>query len=169
MTGGVFRFISKKRSSYLKSPDTLRDQLSFEIAEIEKLLKTYRSLIDSTRRKPTLIEITAQASVLHAFYNGIEGLFARIAKAYREQYHESPARHKLLLEAMTRKTADRPAILRHETVLILSPYLAFRHFYRHAYSFKLDWRQLKPLVKGLDVVWGQVKEDLRLFVETIKK
>lgn len=38
----------------------------------------------------------------------------------------------------------------------LRPYLAFRHVFRHAYAFDLNWKKMEPLVRELRAVDGAV-------------
>jgi hypothetical protein len=45
-------------------------------------------------------------------------------------------------------------------VEILEPYLGFRHFFRHSYTFEIDWQKLKPLVENVEVVLRGFRADL---------
>jgi hypothetical protein len=49
----------------------------------------------------------------------------------------------------------------------LADYLGFRHFYRHSYSFFLEWDKLQGLVTSLSEAWAQVKEELYRFLESL--
>jgi len=44
----------------------------------------------------------------------------------------------------------------------LVSYLGFRHFYRHSYSFFLEWGELEKLVTPLAEVWEQTKVNLTI-------
>jgi hypothetical protein len=46
----------------------------------------------------------------------------------------------------------------------LADRLVFRHFYRHSYSFFLEWDELKPLATRLPQVWAEAKEQIRGFL-----
>lgn len=46
----------------------------------------------------------------------------------------------------------------------LADYLAFRHFYRHSYSFFLSWIELEKLVTELEDVWHQIRRELQRFL-----
>ena len=46
----------------------------------------------------------------------------------------------------------------------MTNYLAFRHFYRHSYSFFLEWDEIANLVVSLDDVWAAVKAQLIRFI-----
>ena len=52
-----------------------------------------------------------------------------------------------------------------ETAHRLADYLGFRRFYRHSYSFFLEWDELEKLVTLLPEVWVQVKGELQLFLD----
>jgi hypothetical protein len=42
-------------------------------------------------------------------------------------------------------------------------YLAFRHFFRHAYLFNLEWDRMKPLVLGCQETLDLVEAELEQF------
>ena len=50
--------------------------IEFELSQMDKNLNQYENLLrDAAEEKPDLVEMTAIASVLHSFYNGIENMF----------------------------------------------------------------------------------------------
>src|SRR5437868_4736954 len=113
---------------------------------IERLFASYEDLLEraapASTTEPTLLEVTALASILHSFYNGLENIFLLIAKRVDQQTLAGERWHQTLLEQMAVATEKRAAPLKVETVESLKDYLAFRHFYRHSYSFFLDWQRL---------------------------
>jgi len=48
----------------------------------------------------------------------------------------------------------------------LVPFMAFRHFFTHAYGFDLDAQRLAPLVRDVRVVCACFKKEARQFVTT---
>ncbi len=47
-------------------------------------------------------------------------------------------------------------------------YLTFRHFYRHSYTYFLNWVKLEQLVISLEAVWSQAKAELNeLFLDRL--
>jgi hypothetical protein len=61
--------------------DKVGSQIRFEIEQIDKLLNIYEEVLMKCKGdEPSLTEITAAASVLHSFYNGLENIFKIIAK-----------------------------------------------------------------------------------------
>jgi hypothetical protein len=148
--------------------DNVVSPVTFEIGQIDQLLAVYADLADRVQqRPPDLVEITAIASVLHSFYNGLEHIFLSIAKGLDQQVPTGDQWHRDLLIHMTRETANRGSVISTALARKLADYLGFRHFYRHSYSFFLEWDKLQGLVMSLREVWAQVKEDLRIFLRRL--
>ena len=61
----------------------------------------------------------------------------------------------------------RPAVLKAETVEKLLPYLGFRHFFRHSYTFEIDWEKVKPLAVNARAVLEVFKDDLKRFLDKL--
>ena len=72
--------------------------------------------------------------------------------------------HASLLEHMSQPKEGRGSVISEALKEKLTPYLGFRHFYRHSYSFMLQWNELEKLVIPLDAVWVQFKEEINRFV-----
>ena len=139
--------------------------IEFELNQIENHLNSYEALINKARDgKPDLIEMTALASVLHSFYNGIENMFIAVAKNIDKYVPKSSNWHKELLKQMLEENEVRGPLISEDLRNKLIEYLAFRHFYRHSYSFYLDWEELENLVLSLDNTWKKVKEEMTEFI-----
>ena len=143
-------------------------QIEFEMEQIDQLLDSYTDLlIRSQKSTPNLVEITAIASVLHSFYNGTENIFLSIAKGFDEHVPNGSQWHRDLLIQMTQKTPKRTQVISEEMAQKLADYLGFRHFYRHSYSFFLEWGEVEKLVIPLQKMWMQLKEELSQFVSSL--
>jgi hypothetical protein len=144
-------------------------QIAFEIEQIDKLLASYSELLHRSQTgTPNLVEITALASVLHSFYNGMENIFLTIAKRIDSQLPQTDRWHRDLLTQMTQATSKRNQVLTNELANRLTDYLGFRHFYRHSYSFFLEWDELEKLVTLLEGLWVDVKVELEAFVDSLR-
>jgi len=108
--------------------------------------------------------MTATASVLHSFYNGIENLFLSIARRIDKIVPSDSHWHRDLLIQMTTDSDTRQSVISTDSKEKLADYLGFRHFYRHSYSFLLEWNELKKLVYPLRDVWAQVKNEIESFL-----
>jgi hypothetical protein len=145
-------------------PEKTKLKIQLEIEQIDKLIETYSDLLKKcVQSEPDKIEIAALGSILHSFYNGLENIFSVIAKEVDETVPQGFSWHKELLIQISNKTLTRNAVLPEATREKLVNYLAFRHFYRHSYSFFLDWKELKPLICDFNSVWKEVRESLERF------
>ena len=141
-------------------------QVQFGIGQIDQLLETYTDLLEhALESPPDLVEVTALASVLHSFYNGLESIFLSIAKEIDAQVPTGAHWHRDLLAQMAEPKPGRGPILTPEMVSRLADYLGFRHFYRHSYSFYLEWDELKKLVVSLAEVWEHSRGEIQTFLE----
>jgi len=140
-------------------------KIMFELDQIQTLIDSYDDLIQkATKEMPNLIELTALAAVLHSFYNGIENIFQIILKKIDRQTINSSKWHKELLLAMSEQNAQRNAVISIKTMLLLPQYLSFRHFYRHSYSFYLNWEDMKPLINSLNAIWDDFLIEAKEFL-----
>lgn len=152
------------------SIEQIESQIRFEIQQIDKLFDIYGTLLTSCGHKePDLVEITAMASVLHSFYNGLEKLFEIIAKRIDDRPFLGEQWHKNLLSEMATPTPRRNPVISEGLKEKLVGYLGFRHFFRHSYSFFLEWEELNRLVIPLDEVWNEVKMEVESFLKKIKE
>ncbi len=72
----------KSKGACSKLDEKVISQIKFETGQIDLLFEAYADLLDRVqKRTPDLVEVTAVASVLHSFYNGLENIFLSIAKA----------------------------------------------------------------------------------------
>lgn len=113
---------------------------------------------------PDLFDMTILGSVLHSFYNGIENIFEIIAKNIDNNVPSGNKSHQELLHQMASENSNRNEIITEELYLKLREYATFRHFYRHAYSFQLNWEKMNPLIDNLQTVWNEVKLNLENFI-----
>ena len=141
-----------------------------DMALIDELFIAYADLLAQVKQStPDLIQITALASVLHSFYNGLESIFATIIKEIDGEPPSGNRWHRDLLDNMGTANKRRTAVLSPELSTQLQNYVAFRHYYRHAYSFFLRWEELRELILPLEGVWVQTKIELSRFLKTAAK
>jgi hypothetical protein len=150
--------------------EKVASQVAFEIGQIDQLLAVYANLWERAQEQvPNLVELTAMASVLHSFYNGLENIFLSIAKGLDQRVPTGMQWHRDLLEQMTQEATNRPSVISSEVAQKLADYLGFRHFYRHSYSFFLDWDEMANLAIALPEVWAQIRKALWDFLDSVQK
>jgi hypothetical protein len=148
------------------SLDNVKETIEFEIGEIESLFQLYKEELFELdlEQTPNLLELTAFASVLHSFFNGIENILLTIAKNIDKNVPSDANWHKTLITQMTKENETRKPVLSEEMKNELKKYLTFRHFFRHSYSFHLEWEELKKLVIPLHQVWVKFKSEILSFL-----
>lgn len=148
--------------------DRLRREIDVEKELLRKLLDTHRPLFDViVVREPSSIEISALAAMLHSFFTGIENVLKRIALHLDGGVPAGQAWHSRLLECMAEPTGQRAAVISIALRDTLRGYLAFRHMFRHAYSFDIHWSRMAPLVKACDHTLRRFEEELDAFVRSL--
>ena len=137
-------------------------KIRHEIDQIDGLIESFQPLLEITRTKePDLVELSALATVLHSFYNGIENIFSIIAKQVDRRFPDGMKWHRDLLIQMSESIGNRKAVIGADQYQTLLEYLSFRHFFRHSYSYHLDWPQMKSLVNEIDATWDGMKVAIR--------
>ncbi len=146
--------------------DKFRKQQSTEREQLKRLLSGIHPLLTKCRTTvPTEIELSALAAVLHSFYTGVENIFKRVAVELDGEPVRGDSWHRQLLLRMKEPTMHRPALLSDELHDSLIEYLRFRHVFRNAYSFDLDWQKMLPLVMRLEDTFRILEAELAAFVE----
>ena len=139
----------------------VHDLLRSEIEQIDELLMQFAGPIASSASSPPdLVQMAALASVLHSFYTGVEGILVTVAKRVDERVPTGSRWHPDLLDQSVASNGRRPAILTQEVRAGLDRYLAFRHFFRQAYSFQLRWDEMRDLVLDIRQTWTATKGDI---------
>lgn len=119
----------------------LSEKVEAELEQIEQALRA----VPSARRMPKLsvLELAGTASLLSSFYHGVENILKQALFASGTALPTGAAWHRDLLQA-----ACAHGIVSPETRDRLAPYLAFRHFFTHAYGFELEVAQVAAARAG---------------------
>jgi hypothetical protein len=136
----------------------LKDKIEAEYENIDKLI----SELPPANRLPFLefLQLAGVATLLHNFYNGIENILKLILKDKNIPLPEGSSWHKELLNL-----AKINGIISESTLMLLGEYLAFRHFFSHAYALDLYADKLEPLVENIDQVYQIFKKEISTFLE----
>ena len=147
----------------------LRAEVEADFSDLERVVSEIRNLKEEIgSSEPGYRDKAALGALLHSFYNGIENVLKRIAEEVDQSVPVGEGWHRALLRRMTREVEEiRPPVLDPETARLLMPYLWFRHFFMHSYTFEIDWAKLKPLVDGLDEAFQRFQVDIRNFFEML--
>ncbi len=135
----------------------LYEKVEAELENIEQIiaeLKQTKNLAELST-----IELAGIGAFIHNFYNGIENILKQILISKCGQLPDGASWHSELL-----KVAAKKGIISIQTAKKLKDYLAFRHFFSHAYSFDLDKDLMMPLVKKADLVYKDFLKEISNFL-----
>jgi uncharacterized protein YutE (UPF0331/DUF86 family) len=136
---------------------SLREKVEAELEQMEQAL---RELPGASRvSKLSVLELGGTASLLSSVYHGVENILKQGLLAVGVALPSGAAWHRDLLQS-----ACEHGIVSTELRDRLVPYMAFRHFFTHAYGFDLDPRRLAPLVRNIRAVSGCFKKEAKRFV-----
>jgi uncharacterized protein YutE (UPF0331/DUF86 family) len=137
----------------LEFTDEFREKIRAEIQNVETALKNLKEAEE--RQEQSVIELAATATFIHNIYNGIENILIQIFKSQDIKIPITSTWHKDLLD-----TAAFRGIISNEMSNDLYDYLAFRHFFVHAYAFMLEEPQMAPLSKNISDVWTRFLSEI---------
>lgn len=128
-------------------------------AELEQMGRALRELPGVRRvNKLSVLELGGTASLLSSRYHGMENILKQGLLAVGVALPSGAAWHRDLLQS-----ACAHAIISAELRDRLAPYMAFRHFFTHAYGFDLDPQRLRPLVREVRPVYASFKQEAKRF------
>jgi len=143
----------------------LRTLLSAQQREIEGIY----AKIAQRRGGKTPAHFESLAYQLHNLSCAFEDLFQQVAEFF-ENTLEDPARyHRELLWRMKIPIEGvRPALLSEEAYKLLDSLRAFRHFFRHAYSYDLDPRKIALALEDALKLKRIYPRDIARFLKALK-
>ena len=113
--------------------------LQAAIKEQEETIEKIFQKIEARRRKKGEAQLESLAYQLHNLYCAFEDLFKIVANFFENRIEERARYHREILWRMKIPIEGiRPALLSEATYRLLDSLRAFRHFFRHAYSYELD-------------------------------
>ncbi|MBF0239711.1 MAG: hypothetical protein HQM12_18580 [SAR324 cluster bacterium] len=136
----------------------LKTRIETELENIEKSLNELPQPRSCWRL--SRLELSGVAAILHNFYSGVENILKVLFKAQNLHIPEGANWHRDLLN-----TSIEHALLSSTTAHQLRTYLAFRHFFVHAYVIDLDEERLEDLVQYIDEAFRNLKRDLSKFLK----
>lgn len=131
-----------------------RERVEAEYEAIEKAIAAMPNA--SSIGDLSELELAGAAALLHNMYNGIENVMKQLLFACGLEIPFGESWHRDLLLKMISE-----GLVTESTGEELKRYLAFRHFFSHAYALDLDPGRLEPLLVDAYPVFVALKNDVR--------
>jgi hypothetical protein len=106
-------------------------------------------------------DVARAAVALHHAYGAVEALLSRLCRELEGELPTGPDWHQALLDSMALDIEGvRPAAISESALAPLRRLLAFRHFFRHAYSVSLDGTRLAELRRDAEAALTALGPDI---------
>jgi len=153
---GRFELLIADISDDLKSMDRMKAEYDIFVSDVDW-------------ESPSVYEKATVGYYLHNFYNACESIFRSIATAFENQI-DSAAWHASVLKRMKLDIPSvRPPVISEELYRLLDDFRAFRHVFRNAYSFELDWAKERLVAEKLDAAAAKLKEEVARFCADLRR
>lgn len=136
----------------------------------EEIDKIYDKIKQRSVRLNSQVTVESLAYQLHNLYCAYEDLFNLVAEAFENNIEESGAWHKEMLRRMSISiNGIRPNLIGEESFSLLSELKNFRHFFRHAYGYKIDIDKIKIALDKSLQLRKYFERDMVNFISLLKK
>ncbi|RME46017.1 MAG: nucleotidyltransferase domain-containing protein [Chloroflexi bacterium] len=147
----------------------LQELIRDELTTLERVVESTEEALASFPDEPGQFELHGLAAYLHQFYTGVESIFERIAVGLGEGLPRGQYWHIDLLNQMAEEgPGGRPAVIDEPLRARLKDYLDFRHFFRHAYGYTLEWSKMRWKVENLSSTLAMLRAQLEAFFKAIQ-
>lgn len=141
----------------------IMDELE-KLAVIEREFLKIEEKISLDSEDMSFYDRGAIGYILHNFYNGCENIFRLIARFFENDL-EPNGWHRDLLKRMNMEiNGFRPRVIDKELYRLLDDFRAFRHKFRHTYSFELDWEKEQVVARKLPKTFSLLQGQMKLFL-----
>ena len=143
----------------------LRASIEAQGTEIERILDK----IEDRRYRKGEANLESLAYQLHNLYCAFEDLMKIVADFFENHIDDSAHYHSALLWRMKMAIEGvRPALFSETSYKLLDSLRAFRHVFRHAYSYEVDPKKLALVVEDALKLRGLYQGEIDHFLEQLQ-
>jgi hypothetical protein len=141
-----------------------------DLKSIDRMKAEYDTFVAAADwENPSVYDKATIGYYLHNFYNACESIFRTIAAAFENQIDAVTWHWSILKRMKLELPTVRPPAISEELYRILDDFRAFRHVFRNAYSFELDWAKERLVAEKLDGAVAQMRTELERFIAALRR
>jgi len=147
--------------------ELLKADINDELGRIDRLQSEFALVAGKIQAPASEVPFYDRAAIgyyLHSFYNGCEIIFRCIARFFENDMAPRTWHTDLLKRMRLAIPGYRPAVIDDELYLLLDDFRGFRHKFRHAYAFELDWERECLVAKKLPRAATLLRSQLQAFL-----
>jgi len=152
--------------------ELLKADISNELANIISLEAEFSkvgNMLSLPAEKVPYYDRGAIGYILHSFYNGCENIFHSIARFFENDLGPQSWHRDLLKRMKLEIPGFRPKLIDEEVYRLLDDFRAFRHKFRHSYSFNLDWERECIVARKLPLTAKKFKMQVNGFLKNLEQ
>jgi hypothetical protein len=140
----------------------MADCKSKVLAEFEAIENIIAELPAMSCSELSTLELAGTAALIHNFYNGIENVLKQLNNKRGYDLPSGQAWHQeLLLQAVEHN------LISSNVFAELKQYLAFRHFFSHAYALELYPNKIEHLAKDINKVFDMFRKEVEIVLKSV--
>ncbi len=139
--------------------------------QTEMIERIYEKIQERSEGYETNVEkMESLAYQLHNLYCAFEDLTRIVADEFENRISERADWHIRLLKRMTEHIPTiRPALFSQGSFPLLDELRAFRHWFRHAYSYEVEPAKLKIVLRKATELRQKYKTDVQQFLQLLSE
>jgi len=152
--------------------ELLKADVLDELEKIEKLVNDFRLIGDKLNLPENEVPYYDRAAIgyyLHSFYNGCENIFRSVARFFENDLGPQTWHSDLLKRMKLVIPGYRPAMIDEGLYRLLDDFRAFRHIFRHSYSFDLDWEKERVVAQKLQTGAAMFQKQTKQFLKNLEQ
>lgn len=139
------------------------------LERLEQEFSAVAAMVDKSPEDMPLYDRSAIGYYLHSFYNGCENIFRSVVRFFENDLGPNTWHSDLLKRMKFNIPGFRPALIDEELFTLLDDFRAFRHKFRHSYTFELDWEREQLVARKFRKTSRLFHQQVIRFLETLEE